>query len=262
MYQQHVEFYSKVPSNQAPKLALVGLNAGSKLKSISVVFPAFNEEENIEQAIKSAHEVMSMFFHETEIIVVNDGSSDETGAIIDRLSRETDYVVPIHHEVNRGYGATLRIGIQSSTKDLIFFTDSDLQFDIAEIGKLLKWVENYDIVAGYREKRADPWHRKLNAWGWNRFVWLLLGLKVRDIDCAFKLFHRRVFEHVRMESVGAMINTEILTKAHHAGMRLKEVPVSHYERSAGMQSGADLRVILRAFRELLKMRKKLRISYR
>jgi glycosyltransferase involved in cell wall biosynthesis len=206
--------------------------------------------------------VMSMFFHESEIIVVNDGSSDKTGAIIDRLSRETDYVVPIHHEVNLGYGATLRIGLQSATKDLVFFTDADLQFDIGEISKLLDWVEDHEIVAGYRAKRADPWHRKLNAWGWNQFVRLLLGLNVRDIDCAFKLFHRQVFEHVRMESVGAMINTEILAKAHHAGMRLKEVPVSHYERSAGMQSGADLRVILRAFRELFRMRKRLRVSYK
>ena len=229
------------------------------LHSISVVLPAFNEAENIEHSVDRAYSALSHYFNDLEIIVVDDGSEDETGSIIDRLASERDYVVALHHGINRGYGATLRTGIERSRKDLIFFTDADLQFDFDEVLGLMDWVDEYEIVAGYRARRADPWHRKFNAWGWNRLVRVVLGLKVKDIDCAFKLFHRHVFESVPLESVGAMINTEILAKANHQGMRIKEVPVSHFKRRSGVQSGAKIRVILKALRELSKMRQKLKI---
>jgi glycosyltransferase involved in cell wall biosynthesis len=228
-------------------------------QSISIIFPAFNEEENIARAVEHARETISKFFNDIEIIVVNDGSSDTTGAIIDKMAAVADDVIPIHHQVNRGYGAALRSGIYKASKGLIFFTDSDLQFDLKEIEDLEEWIHDYDIVAGYRAKRADPVHRRFNAWGWNMLVRLVLGLKVKDIDCAFKLFRRDVFANIKLETVGAMINTEILTMAQRNAMRIKEVPVSHYPRLAGEQTGANLKVILKALRELFLMREKLKL---
>jgi glycosyltransferase involved in cell wall biosynthesis len=233
--------------------------ATDRRHSISIIFPAFNEEENITKAVEHGRKAMSKFFTDIEIIVVNDGSSDATASIIDELAAEQADVVPVHHEVNRGYGAALRSGIYKASKDLIFFTDSDLQFDLEEIRHLQEWIHRYDIVAGYRARRADPVHRRFNAWGWNVLVRLILGLKIKDIDCAFKLFRREVFQNIRLETVGAMINTEILTLAQRNKMRIKEVPVSHYPRLAGEQTGANFKVILKALRELFVMREKLRL---
>jgi glycosyltransferase involved in cell wall biosynthesis len=235
------------------------ITAGAMRRSISIVFPAFNEEDNISKAVEHGRKAMSKFFTEIEIIVVNDGSSDATGAIIDQLAAESDDVVAVHHEVNRGYGAALRSGIYQASKELIFFTDSDLQFDLEEIRHLEEWIHDYDIVAGYRARRADPVHRRFNAWGWNVLVRLILGLKIKDIDCAFKLFRREVFANIRLETVGAMINTEILTLAQRNAMKIKEVPVSHYPRMAGEQTGANVKVILKALRELFVMREKLKL---
>lgn len=236
--------------------------AGSfEAKSISMVFPAYNEEQNIEKAITLARQAASKHFANVEIVVVNDGSADGTHDILERLRAESgDSLTAIHFPRNRGYGAALRTGLYAARGDLVFFSDSDLQFDLQEIPRLLEWIHDYDIVAGYRFKRADPWIRRLNAWGWRTLVRMLLGLKVRDIDCAFKLFRRDVFSRVQMVAVGAMINTELLSLASQAGLRIKEVPVSHYPRTAGTQTGAKLSVILKAFRELLAMRRRLRLA--
>lgn len=229
-------------------------------RSISVVFPAYNEEQNIEKAILAARQAMSKHFSSIEIIVVNDGSADGTHDILERLKGESSNVVPIHFPKNRGYGAALRTGLYAARGDLVFFSDSDLQFDLEEISRLIEWIDHYDIVAGYRSQRADPFNRRVNAWGWKMLVRMLLGLKVRDIDCAFKLFRRDVFSIVQVASVGAMINTEILTQACQKGLRIKEVPVSHFRRVAGKQTGANFSVIVKAFRELLAMRRRLIVS--
>lgn len=227
--------------------------------SISVIFPAYNEEANIEKSVLMAREAMSPFFDRLEIIVVNDGSADRTREILDRLVADSSDVRAIHFEKNRGYGSALRTGLYAARNDLVFFSDSDLQFDLDEIKHLLEWIDQYEIVAGYREHRADPFMRRFNAWGWRSLVRLTLGLKVRDIDCAFKLFRREVFDKVKLASVGAMINTELLTRAQQEGMRIKEVPVKHFPRSAGKQTGANLKVIAKAFRELFEMRSRLRV---
>lgn len=231
----------------------------TRQQSISIIFPAFNEEANIRTAVEQGRRAMSKFFTDIEIIVVNDGSSDATGTIVDQLAMECDDVVSIRHEVNRGYGAALRSGIERARKELIFFTDSDLQFDLEEIRHLEKWIRKYDIVAGYRAKRADPINRRFNAWSWSILVRIILGLKIKDIDCAFKLFRQDVFKDIRLETIGAMINTEIMTLAQRNGMKIKEVPVSHYPRLAGEQTGANIKVVLKALRELVVMRDKLSV---
>ena len=219
-------------------------------RSISIVFPAFNEAENISASVHSAIRVLSRLELEFEIIVVDDGSSDATRRIVDGLAAEDRRVRCIHHPRNRGYGAALRTGIFAATKELIFFTDADLQFDLTEIAKLLRYADDYDIIAGYRAPRADPLPRLVNAWAWGRLIHVLFDLDVRDIDCAFKVFHRRVFEAVPMTSVGAFVNSEILVRAKANGFRLKQLPVGHYPRTAGQPTGANPRVVAKAFVEL------------
>ncbi len=226
--------------------------------SLSVIFPAFNEEANIKRTVESARAVLPKIAEQWEIIVVDDGSKDTTRDICDELIELYPEVRAIHHPQNRGYGAALKSGILAAQSGLIFFTDSDGQFDLLELESLIRWSEDYDIVLGYRGKRQDPPHRLLNAFGWNLLVRLVLGVKVRDIDCAFKLFRREVFDRIQIRSVGAMVNTEILAQATSFGMRMREIRVSHYPRQYGTPSGANLRVIVKAFRELGRLWRQLR----
>lgn len=228
--------------------------------SISVVFPAYNEQTNIAEAIGQASQCLSSLTDDWEIIVVNDGSRDRTREIVDQLAADdpAGRIRPVHHPTNHGYGAALRSGITIARKELIFFSDSDLQFHLNELPLLLIWIEQFDAVIGYRKNRNDPFYRKLFAFGWNMLVRLLLGLKVVDIDCAFKLFRSSMFKVIKMDAVGAMVNTDILVQATSMGFRLKEVPVTHFRRKAGAPTGAQVRVIVKAFKELWRLHVKLR----
>ena len=228
------------------------------MRDISVIFPAFNEEANIRCTIETAIKVLPKVATRWEVIVVDDGSNDGTALICDQLKTRYPEVKVIHHQQNRGYGAALKSGIMSANYDLVFFSDSDGQFDFNELQQLICWAEDFDIIAGYRAKREDPFYRRLNALGWNVLVRLVLGIKIRDIDCAFKLFRRSVFDHIQIRCVGAMVNTEILAQATRLGMRIRQVKVSHFPRRYGKQSGANPRVIAVAFRELCLLWRKLR----
>ncbi len=225
---------------------------------LSVIFPAFNEEENIRCTVEAMIQVLPKVATRWEIIVVDDGSSDATALICQELKAQYPEVVVICHGQNKGYGAALKSGILSAKYDLIFFSDSDGQFDFRDLQLLICWSEDYDIVAGYRAKRHDPLYRRLNALGWNILVRLVLRIKIRDIDCAFKLFRRSVFDHIQIRCVGAMVNTEILAQATHLGMRIQQVKVNHLPRRYGKQSGANVQVIVKAFRELCRLGGKLR----
>lgn len=221
--------------------------------SVSIVLPAFNEAENIEASVEGAVRTMQELQREFEVIVVDDGSSDATRAKVDALGEADSRVRCIHHPANRGYGAALRTGLLAARLDLVFFTDADLQFDLREISKLLAYADDYDIIAGYRSPRSDPFLRLVNAWAWGKLIHRLFNLKVRDVDCAFKVFNRRVLEAVPIQSVGAFINTEILVRARAEGFRLKQLPVRHYPRKAGVQSGANPKVVVKAFVELSRL---------
>jgi glycosyltransferase involved in cell wall biosynthesis len=225
-----------------------------KKYSITIFFPCYNEEHNIERVTREALDVAGRLFDDYEIIIVNDGSRDNTGAIADRLAKENPFVRVIHHEHNKGYGAALRTGFENATKELVFYTDGDGQFKIEEITKLLPLIDKYDIVSGYRIRRQDSLIRKINAFMWGLLVNALFKINVSDVDSAFKLYKRKIFDEITLTSQGALIDTEIFAKARAKGYTITEVGVNHYPRVAGEQTGAKLSVIFKAFKELFKLR--------
>lgn len=230
----------------------------NRLAGLSAFSPVYNEEANVERMVNGFRTVLPQVAEDYEIIIVNDGSKDRTREIADRLAKEDGRIRAIHHETNLGYGAAIRSGMNACQKEYIFFTDGDNQFDVSQISLLVPFIPQYDAVIGFRLNRQDNWIRKANAWAWNRLVRLMFGLKVRDIDCAFKLFRRKVFEKIRLESSGAMISTEMLVKIVKNGYSIRESGVLHSPRLAGKQTGANLRVILRAFKELFRFYKKMK----
>ena len=203
--------------------------------SISAVLPAYNEEENIETATRRMADVLrSLDLRDWEVIVVDDGSVDQTGNIADRLAEEDPgHLRVFHHSPNKGYAEALKTGFTRSQHQLIFYTDSDNQFDVREITSFLPLIEDVDIVNGFRIYRFDPLTRLVLSWGFNLLVRILFRIKVRDIDCAFKLFRREVFDKVNIESKKFFVDAEVLAKARYFGFRMTEVGVRHYPRPAG-----------------------------
>lgn len=218
--------------------------------SLTLVLPAYNEEQIIAATVKQALHGLEKLVGDFEIIVVNDGSSDGTGTILADLSAIEPRLRVVTHQTNLGYGATLADGFATASKELTFFMDSDGQFAIHDLARLLPFIDEYDAVVGHRLKRQDTWTRKLNAWGWKQIVRLVLGVRVRDIDCAFKVLRTSFLHSYPLETRGAMINAELLYKLKRAGYTVKEVGVSHLPRQGGCATGANLHVIGRAFREL------------
>lgn len=228
-------------------------------RGLSIVLPAYNEEAVIADTVRRCVEVCETVAPDYEVIVVDDGSRDRTGVIADELAAANPHVRVVHNRPNRGYGGALIAGFTAATKPLSFFMDSDAQFDIRDIALMLPLREQgYRAVLGYRKHRNDAPIRKLNAWGWNVLVSLLFGLKVRDVDCAFKLYDTSLVRVCDVRSEGAMVNTEMLVKLSKLGVPFTQVPVRHYPRVHGSATGANLRVIVHAFRELLRLHGKLR----
>jgi glycosyltransferase involved in cell wall biosynthesis len=225
--------------------------------SITVFFPCYNEQANVAKVANKAIEVLAGLQADYEIIIVNDGSSDGTGRVADQIAADHPRVRVIHHPRNLGYGAALQSGFRAAAKDLVFFTDGDAQFDLAELPPWLPLMKEYDIVCGYRMNRQDNFVRRINGWLWTKMTGRLFALNLRDIDCAFKLFRRAIFDGLKMESTGALINTEILARAARKGYRMTQRGVHHYPRTAGQQTGCNPKVILRAFQELLRLRRRI-----
>ena len=235
-------------------------NASSgAVQELSVVLPAFNEEANIEDVVRKCAAYLSERVPEYELLVVNDGSRDRTGPIIDGLVKEFPRLRPLHHPQNRGYGAALRTGFDAAVKRFVFYMDGDGQFDIHDLDLLLPLATDDDhIVTGFRIERRDPFVRRLNAklfGGW--LVRVMLNVRVRDLNCAFKLIPKKVLNAITLESTGALINAELYGRAVRKHFGIKEVGVHHYPRSAGVQTGAHLSVIIRAFYDLFRLRRKI-----
>lgn len=216
---------------------------------LSLVLPAHNEAPNIEIVVQDALGVLPEYAPEIEIIIVNDGSRDATGRIIDRLHTEDARVIPIHHPRNRGYGGALRSGFEASTGDFVMFMDADRQFAIRDIRLLAPFVDLFDIVAGFRMERSDLLYRRVNAEIFNIAIRVLFGVHMRDLDCAFKIFRGEQIRSLCLTTSGALINAEMQAKLRRHGASLVQVGVPHHSRVAGQATGGSMKVILRAMRE-------------
>lgn len=228
------------------------------MHSLSIVIPAYNEEENVAQAVQHVAHVAQDQGLDHEILVVNDGSRDRTGDIVRDLIPAIPKLKLVEHYPNRGYGGALKAGFAAATKELIAFTPADNQFDFSEIRLLLgQLTPDVVMVSGRRVDRKDNLIRKFNGLGWNTVVRILFGYLIKDIDCGFKVFRRSVLDHIHVESNGAMIDTEMLAEMRARGYRIAEVPVTHLPRVAGAPTGANLKVVVRAFRDLFRFRLRL-----
>jgi glycosyltransferase involved in cell wall biosynthesis len=233
-------------------------SARGPVQELSIVLPAFNEEANIETVVRTVAGYFDPTGIDYEIVVVNDGSGDRTGEILTRLAQELPRLRPQHHAQNRGYGAALRTGFDAAAKRYVFYMDGDGQFDIKDIEALLPLASEDCIVTGFRIQRRDPFVRRLNARLFGGFlIPLLLKFRVRDLNCAFKLIPKKVLADIPLNSTGALINAELYGYAVRRGVRIREVGVNHYPRTAGVQTGAHLGVIVRAFYDLFRLRQKI-----
>lgn len=205
--------------------------------SISVVLPAFDEEECIDEALARCLAFLPEHFPDWEVVVVDDGSRDATAAIVARIAATTRGVRLVRHERNLGYGRALATGFAAARKELVFFTDADCQFDVRELAVAVPLLESADAVLGFRISRYDSALRRVLSWGYNRLVRALFGIGVRDVDCSFKLFRHEVVERMRLESTDFFVDTEIVAQlARMEGVHAVELGVRHYPRMAGSTS--------------------------
>jgi glycosyltransferase involved in cell wall biosynthesis len=220
---------------------------------ISAVLPAYNEEAALAATVAELRAVLASLGRPYEIIIVNDGSTDRTGALADGLADADPAVRVVHHPRNRGYGEALKSGFNAARLPWVFLMDADGQFDPRDLARFVAAAERADFVVGYRAARADPVHRACFARIWAGMMSLLLGVGVRDVDCAFKLMRRSVLDRLALEAGGAFLSAEMLAKARRLHARFAELPVRHLPRRAGASTGGSARVLLRAFAELARL---------
>jgi glycosyltransferase involved in cell wall biosynthesis len=227
---------------------------------ISAFFPAYNEQNNIEKTVTKANKILKKITKNYEILIIDDGSTDKTKEIAEKLSRQNKKIKLISHKKNKGYGASLISGFYNSKYEWIFFTDADEQFDFSEITKFLETQKktNADLVIGYYKKRKVNLIRKLNTSLWSLLVKLLFKIKIKDLDCAFKLINKKVINSIpKLESQrGAFISTELLVKSKK--FKTVQIPVTHYPSTNSQSTGANPKVIIESFKDLFKLRKKLK----
>jgi glycosyltransferase involved in cell wall biosynthesis len=210
------------------------MTTGGPAKGLSIFFPAYNDSGTIASLVITALRAARQLTPDHEVIVVNDGSADKDAEILDELAATYPQVRIVHHETNRGYGGALRSGFANATRELIFYTDGDAQYDPAEMELLWKrFDENVDLVNGYKISRSDPMHRIIIGRVYHHTVKILFGLTVRDVDCDFRMMRRTIFDKVQLEKNSGVICLEMMKKITDAGFRIAEVPVHHYHRAYG-----------------------------
>lgn len=229
------------------------------VQNLSVFFPAVNEGENIELTVEKAVKVLEDLKLKWEIIIVNDGSTDNTKEKAENLVKRFKNLSVVN-QPNGGYGKALRAGFDQAKYDWIVYTDADGQFDFSEITKFIDETGNADLILGYRIKRNDPYIRLIVALGWKMLVFIFFGLRVKDVDCGFKMVNKKVLEGIpKLQSTrGGMINAELVVKAKKFGFRIAQVGVHHFPRLYGKPTGAGLKVIITSFIELCKLWLKLK----
>ncbi len=228
--------------------------AGSRPPGLSVFFPAYNDSGTIASMVIRAVQAASALTPDYEVIIVNDGSADATAQIADELARTYSHVRVVHHAKNCGYGGALQTGFRSATKDLIFYTDGDAQYDPGELSELWsRMTPDADLVNGYKISRSDPLHRIVIGRVYHHVVSTLFGLTVRDVDCDFRLMRRSIFERVRLEKTSGVICLEMMKKIHDAGFRIVEVPVHHYHRAFGKSQFFNGRRIVKTAIDVMRL---------
>lgn len=228
------------------------------LTSLTLFFPCYNESENVDSMIEQAVQVGENYGVDYEVLVVDDGSRDDSAEKVLRWSKRDPRVRLVRHETNQGYGAALRTGLSNAKKDLVFLTDGDNQFQLSDIEKLFSKIDGCDVVTGFRIGRQDdPW-RRLQGSLWTGLNKVLFRLPVRDVDCAFKLFRRKCLEGIKLESNQLLIHGEILARLRKKGCVIEEIGVPHYPRRAGKASATHPIRILKTFRELATLYWKIR----
>ena len=227
---------------------------GGPAKGLSIFFPAYNDSGTIASLVITALRTARKLTPDHEIIVVNDGSKDNTAEILDELARTYPEVRVVHHPKNRGYGGALRTGFASATRELIFYTDGDAQYDPAEMEVLWRrFGEDVDLVNGYKISRSDPMHRIVIGRVYHHTVKLLFGLTVRDVDCDFRMMRRSIFDKVTLEKNSGVICLEMMKKITDAGFRIAEVPVHHYHRAYGKSQFFNFRRLARTGLDVFKL---------
>jgi glycosyltransferase involved in cell wall biosynthesis len=222
--------------------------------SISAFFPAFNDAENLRHLVPQAQDMLRNLATDFEIIVVDDGSRDNTSEVLQSLQQRCPSLRVIRHARNLGYGAALQSGFRSARKELVFYTDGDGQYDVREMGKLLPALsQDQDVVTGYKIRRADPVHRTLIGKVYLFAVKRLFGLKVRDVDCDFRLLRRKVLDALRLTCHSGAICVELMCQIEKAGFRVTEVPVHHYPRRSGHSQFFRVGPLVRTALEIVRL---------
>lgn len=225
------------------------------VKRLSVFFPMFNEEGNVEETVEKAIKVLKgLDLEDWEVLIVDDGSKDKTFEIASELSKKHEKV-KVYHQANGGYGAALRAGFYNTRFEWVIYTDGDGQFDFSEITRFLDKTDDAQVIIGHRIKRQDPPYRILFQKGWALSLFIFFGLRLKDVDCGFKMVSRKVLETIpELESTrGGMINAELAIKAVKYGFKVDQVGVTHYPRRSGKPTGANLRVIIQSYLDLLRL---------
>lgn len=225
------------------------------IDSLSVFFPAYNEEKNIESTVIKAVEVLKKLkIKNFETIIIEDGQVDRTGEIVKRLAQKDRRIRLITYRENRGYGHALKMGFRNSKYPWVAFSDADGQFDFSEISNFLDYTDQADLILGYRLERADSLSRTIFTLGWGLLARILLGLKVKDYSCGFKLIKRAVFEGVEpLETEEKVTQIEMFVKAQRKGFKFVDVGVHHYPRKFGNQTGAKMSVVIKSLADLFSL---------
>jgi glycosyltransferase involved in cell wall biosynthesis len=226
----------------------------SQSAGLTVFFPAYNDSGTIASMVIRAVQAASKLTDDYEVIVVNDGSADATAQIADELAEKYSHVRVVHHPVNRGYGGALQTGFRSATKELIFYTDGDAQYDPAELADLWKSMSpDADLVNGYKISRSDPLHRIIIGRLYHHIVSTMFGLSVRDVDCDFRLMRRTIFDRIELHKTSGVICLEMMKKIEDAGFRIREVPVHHYHRAFGKSQFFNFRRIAKTGVDVMRL---------
>lgn len=229
-----------------------------RLPALSVFLPAHNEEGNLETVVGRFAAELPKVADAYEIVIVNDGSRDRTGLIADQLAAADSRIRVVHHGVNRGYGGAVVSGMRACALPYILLSDSDGQFDPADMSRLIAHIGDHDVVIGRRARRADHLMRRINGKAWTALATMLFGLHITDMDCGFKLFRREAIDGLELRSNGAMITTELMARLAGRRARIMEVDVNHLPRAAGTQTGNSPKAIFKAFSDLFKLYRELK----